>query len=111
MSDIFDALSKGAPAPFLPPFLDPYDVYTRKDKVYSDLEQHHSMLDSASTPDPIKINILYDALKRLENETIAQKSNTQAQISLIIDKIAKLEAENEELKKAIAELIQSRYFD
>lgn len=115
MSDIYDDLIKGAPAPFLPPFPDPmpYDnpYYKRKDSLYADLEHHHLMLESANTPDAIKINILYDALKRLENETIAHKSNMQAQVSLIIGKLTKLQVENEELKKTVAELVQSRYFD
>lgn len=102
-------------APFLPPFPDPKPYgnpyYKRKDSLYADLEHHHSMLDSASTPDSVKINILYDALKRLENETIAHKSSIQSQLNFTIAKLTQLEVENEELKKTVADLVQSRYFD
>ena len=82
-----------------------------KDKLYTDLEHHHSMLDSASTPDVIKINILYDTLKRLENETYVYRRDTQSQFNSIIAKLTKLQIENDELKKNVAELVQSRYFD
>lgn len=102
-------------APFLPNFPDPMPYnspyYKFRDRLYADLGYHHSMLESASTPEAVKINILYDALKKLENEAIAYKSSIHSQLNYTIAKLTTLEAENKKLKDTVAELVQSRYFD
>ena len=71
-------------APFLPPFPDP-------------MPYGYSLYNSQNSA-ACNVNPYYPG-------------SIQSQLGLIMGKLTRLEAENEELKKTVSELVQSRYFD